>query len=159
MKIWVWFLTSLSGLKIWHCHELCCRSNTCSYDLRPTVTTLDSLNPLHPARDQTWVSTASRATAVRFLTHCNHSRNPCLPVILDMFLRHAGIWDKRCPSLGTHVAPELVMPLLLASTSPENLYLGWDQGILSDSCREEKASSSNLIQFWGPCKLNWQKTG
>ena len=26
MRVWVWSLASLSGLRIWHCHELWCRS-------------------------------------------------------------------------------------------------------------------------------------
>ena len=28
MRLWVQSLASLSGLKIWHCHELWCRSQT-----------------------------------------------------------------------------------------------------------------------------------
>ena len=28
MRLWVWSLASLSGLRIWHCHELWCRLQT-----------------------------------------------------------------------------------------------------------------------------------
>ena len=36
----------------------------------------DSPNPLHRARDQTWNSAATWATAVRFLTHCTIAGTP-----------------------------------------------------------------------------------
>lgn len=55
----------------------------------------------------------------------------CFPVVLNMFLRYAGVWGIGSPSLRTHTVPELVM-LLFLPTLPVQSFFIWSEN--RESC-------------------------